>query len=91
MIKFHSSNRVRYINGDSKGNVWIGTSYGINKFDRKTETFERYTAEDGIANNIFMEYWLIMMILWMSTNKGISKLNPETGKIENLSVTDGLK
>ena len=46
-----SSDRVRYINGDSKGNVWIGTSYGINKFDPKTETFERYTAEDGIANN----------------------------------------
>ena len=87
-----SSNRVRYINGDSKGNVWIGTSYGINKFDRKTETFERYTAEDGIANNTI--YGILVDNddnIWMSTNKGISKLNPETGKIENLSVTDGLQ
>lgn len=87
-----SSNRVRYINGDSKGNVWIGTSYGINKFDRKTETFERYTAEDGIANNTI--YGVLVDNddnIWMSTNKGISKLNPETGKIENLSVTDGLQ
>lgn len=87
-----SSNRVRYINGDSKGNVWIGTNYGINKFDRKTETFERYTAEDGIANNTI--YGVLVDNddnIWMSTNKGISKLNPETGKIENLSVTDGLQ
>lgn len=87
-----SSNRVRYINGDSKGNVWIGTNYGINKFDRKTETFERYTAEDGIANNTI--YGILVDNddnIWMSTNKGISKLNPETGKIENLSVTDGLQ
>ena len=87
-----SSNRVRYINGDSKGNVWIGTSYGINKFDRKTETFERYTAEDGIANNTI--YGILVDNddnIWMSINKGISKLNPETGKIENLSVTDGLQ
>lgn len=87
-----SSNRVRYINGDSKGNVWIGTSYGINKFDRKTETFERYTAEDGIANNTI--YGILVDNddnIWMSINKGISKLNPETGKIDNLSVTDGLQ
>lgn len=87
-----SSDRVRYINGDSKGNVWIGTSYGINKFDPKTETFERYTAQDGIANNTI--YGILVDNddnIWASTNKGISKLNPETGKIENLSVTDGLQ
>ena len=87
-----SSDRVRYVNGDSKGNVWIGTSYGVNKFDRKTETFERYTAQDGIANNTI--YGVLVDNddnIWMSTNKGISKLNPETGKIENLSVTDGLQ
>ncbi len=87
-----SSDRVRYINGDSKGNVWIGTSYGINKFDTKTETFERYTAKDGLTNNTI--YGLLVDDddnIWASTNKGISKLNPETGKIENLSVTDGLQ
>ncbi|WP_455538831.1 ligand-binding sensor domain-containing protein [Terrisporobacter sp.] len=87
-----SSDRVRYINGDSKGNVWIGTSYGINKFNRETETFERYTAQDGIANNTI--YGVLIDNddnIWASTNKGISKLNPETGKIENLSVTDGLQ
>ena len=36
-----SSNRIRYINEDSKGNIWIGTSYGLNKYDPKTKVFKR--------------------------------------------------
>ncbi len=87
-----SSDRIRYINGDSKGNIWVGTSYGLNKFDKKTETFERYTAKDGIANNTI--YGVLVDNnddIWISTNKGISKINHQTNKIENLSVTDGLQ
>ena len=87
-----SSDRIRYINGDSKGNIWIGTSYGLNKFDKKSETFERYTVKDGIANNTI--YGVLVDNnddIWISTNKGISKINQKTNKIENLSVTDGLQ
>ena len=79
-----SSDRVRYINGDSKGNVWIGTSYGINKFDPKTETFERYTAQDGIANNTI--YGILVDNddnIWASTNKGISKFDLKTNELVN--------
>ena len=87
-----SSDRIRYINGDSKGNIWIGTSYGLNKFDNKSETFKRYTVKDGIANNTI--YGVLVDNnddIWISTNKGISKINQKTNKIENLSVTDGLQ
>ena len=87
-----SSDRIRYINGDSKGNIWIGTSYGLNKFDKKRETFKRYTVKDGIANNTI--YGVLVDNnddIWISTNKGISKINQKTNKIENLSVTDGLQ
>lgn len=87
-----SSDRVRYINGDSEGNIWVGTSYGLNKFDKKTETFKRYTAKDGIANNTI--YGVLVDNndnIWISTNKGISKINKDTNRIENFSVTDGLQ
>ena len=87
-----SSDRIRYINGDSKGNIWVGTSYGLNKFNKETEIFERFTAKDGIANNTI--YGVLVDNnddIWISTNKGISKINQETNKIENLSVTDGLQ
>ena len=87
-----SSNRIRYINEDSKGNIWIGTSYGLNKFNRETESFYRYTAKDGIANNTI--YGVLVDKndnVWISTNKGISKINTDTNKIENFSVVDGLQ
>lgn len=34
-----SSNRVRVIYEDSKGIFWIGTEMGLNRFDRKTNSF----------------------------------------------------
>ena len=83
-----SSNRIRYINEDSKGNIWIGTSYGLNKYDPKTKVFKRYTTSDGIANNTI--YGVLVDDndnIWVSTNKGISQIDTKN----NLSVTDGLQ
>ena len=87
-----SSNRVRYINEDSKGNIWIGTSYGLNKYDPKTKVFKRYTTSDGIANNTI--YGVLVDNndnIWVSTNKGISQIDTKNNTVNNLSVTDGLQ
>ena len=87
-----SNNRIRYINEDSKGNIWLGTSYGLNKYNPKTEKFERYTTKDGIANNTV--YGVLVDDndnIWISTNKGISQINTKNNNINNLSVTDGLQ
>lgn len=87
-----SSNSIRYINEDSKGNIWIGTSYGLNKFDVNTKEFKRYTTSDGIPNNTI--YGVLVDDndnIWISTNKGISKIDTKYNTINNLSVTDGLQ
>lgn len=87
-----SSNRVRYINEDSKGNIWIGTSYGLNKYDPKTKVFKRYTTSDGIANNTI--YGVLVDDndnIWVSTNKGISQIDTKNNTVNNLSVIDGLQ
>lgn len=87
-----SSNRIRYINEDSKGNIWIGTSYGLNKYDPKTKVFKRYTTSDGIANNTI--YGVLVDNndnVWVSTNKGISQIDTKNNTVNNLSVTDGLQ
>jgi ligand-binding sensor domain-containing protein len=45
-----SSSEVIYINEDSKGRLWIGTLYGLDLFDRKTETFQHFyldTTQNG--------------------------------------------
>ena len=87
-----SSNRIRYINEDSKGNIWIGTSYGLNKYDPKTKVFKRYTTSDGIDNNTI--YGVLVDDndnIWVSTNKGISQIDTKNNTVNNLSVTDGLQ
>ena len=87
-----SSNRIRYINEDSKGNIWIGTSYGLNKYDPKTKVFKRYTTSDGIATNTI--YGVLVDDndnIWVSTNKGISQIDTKNNTVNNLSVTDGLQ
>lgn len=87
-----SNNFIRYINEDSKGNIWIGTSYGLNKFDKESETFKRYTTNDGLANNTI--YGVLFDEddnVWVSSNQGISKLDTKTNYIRNLSVVDGLQ
>jgi signal transduction histidine kinase/DNA-binding response OmpR family regulator/ligand-binding sensor domain-containing protein len=79
----------------SRENLWIGTSYGLNRFsfapDSSSE-MEAYTDREGLINNT------IHGILedenghiWISTNQGISHINRQTKKIVNYSSKDGLQ
>ncbi|MGL5715133.1 MAG: ligand-binding sensor domain-containing protein, partial [Paraclostridium sp.] len=87
-----SNNAVRTINEDKEGNIWIGTSYGLNKLDPETETFTRYTTEDGISNNTI--YGIIIdknQNIWCSTNFGISRFDKKENKFLNFGIIDGLQ
>lgn len=87
-----SSNTIRDINEDIYGNLWIGTSYGLNKLDKETGKFTTYTTQDGLSNDIV--YGILNDYkgdLWLSTNSGISRLDIKTEKFENFGVTDGLQ
>lgn len=87
-----SSNNIRSIVEDNEGNLYIGTSYGINKLNLSNETFERYTEKDGLSNNTV--YGVLIdnyNNLWASTNSGISKLNIDTMTFEIFNVIDGFQ
>ncbi len=85
-----SGDLITAIYEDKKRNVWFGTSIGLNKYIRPTNSFTHYTEMDGLPNNlIFAIQGDAQGNLWFSTNKGISKLNPETGKIKNYDITYG--
>ena len=87
-----SNNSVRTIAEGFRGEIWIGTSLGLNKFNKDTEEFERYTTKDGIANaNIYGILVDKYGNPWVSTNMGISKINRSNGKVINLDITDGLQ
>jgi signal transduction histidine kinase/ligand-binding sensor domain-containing protein/DNA-binding response OmpR family regulator len=87
-----SHNEISAILESKNKTLWIGTAAGLNKYNRETESFIRYTDKDGLPSN------LICAILeddhgnlWISTSKGISKFNPENITFKNFDAGDGLQ
>ena len=61
-----AKNDFRHINGapclditaieeDADGNLWISTQYGLGMYDRSTEEFTNWFADDGIGGNQFYD------------------------------------
>lgn len=72
--------------------IWIGTSYGLNRINKETEEYKKYTELDGLCNdNIYSIIADDNNNLWMSTNYGISVLNPKSERFINYSIMDGLQ
>ena len=90
-----SDNSVQFIHEDSKGNLWLATNGGLNKFNPKTEQFQLYTEENGLPTNF------IASILeeddgnlWLATRNGLShmRFNHKDGTVDfvNYDSHDGL-
>ena len=87
-----SDNTIRCIGENSKGEIWIGTNFGLNRYNEKDDTFTSYTTKDGLANDTI--YGILFDDKdnpWVSTNLGIAKINIDTDVINNLNITDGLQ
>ncbi len=73
--------------------LWIGTKGGgLNRLDKYTGKFIRYTNKNGLANNVV--YGILPGDdgnLWLSTNRGLSAFNPDTKIFRNFDVNDGLQ
>ena len=85
-----SYNSINSIAEDDYGNIWVGTTYGLNKFDKETERFQRFGEEEGITNTYI--YGILIdkeNNPWVSTNGGIFKLNMKKGITERFDVNDG--
>jgi len=89
-----SSNTIRSIHEsvfEGKHVLWIGTNAGLNRFDYETETFYRFTQEDGLPsdeiNGILEDR---RGNLWLGTGLGLAKLDPVSGSIRNYDENDGL-
>ncbi|MGL5379323.1 ligand-binding sensor domain-containing protein, partial [Clostridium sp.] len=85
-------NYIISIECDEEGNLWLGTDYGLVKFNKKTKEYTRYTEENGLANNFI--YGVLIEDnnnLWVSTNYGISKFDIKEEKFINFDSTDGIQ
>jgi signal transduction histidine kinase/streptogramin lyase len=78
---------------DPSGAMWIGTwGGGLNRFDRATQAFTRYTEKDGLANDVIYGIEVDSQgRLWMSTNRGLSRFDPRTEAFQNYDASDGLQ
>lgn len=87
-----SYNSIKDIEGDTLGNVWVATNYGLNKFNKIEGKFTKYTEEDGLSNNFV--YGILFdeeNNPWVSTNYGISKYDIDKNKFINFGASDGLQ
>lgn len=80
LAKGLSDIRITDIKQDSIGNIWIGTQYGLNKFDSYSITrFFKDTGNVGLpSNSINCLYCDTTGILWIGTSAGLAKYNPNT-------------
>lgn len=83
---------ITTIHEDRTGTLWLGGFDGLYRFDRQSETFDRYTETRGLPSST------IRCIkedktgrLWLSTQRGISRFDPKAGAFRNYDVTDGLQ
>ncbi len=87
-----SNNDVNDILEDHNGDIWMGTNYGLNHWDRKTGRFKKYLAQDGLGGNIIHALLEDQHgRLWMSTEGGITCLDPGTGACNSFSAAYGVQ
>ncbi|MBI5541981.1 MAG: hypothetical protein HY951_18135, partial [Bacteroidia bacterium] len=82
-----SSNNVKCLTTDNSGNLWVGTTFGINKFNGTT--FTNYSTAQGLpSNNIKSLTTDASGNIWIGTLNGLSK-NNGVG-FTNYNITSGL-
>jgi signal transduction histidine kinase/ligand-binding sensor domain-containing protein/DNA-binding response OmpR family regulator len=86
-----SNDIVNVIYDDSKGNIWLGTDDGLDRYNKQTNNFKVFSTNDGLPDN------LILGILednhcnlWISTNRGLSEFISKNEKFKNYSIDDGM-
>ncbi len=87
-----SNNNINCIYDDNKGNLWLGTKKGLNKFAKKTRDFTKYFDHHGLANDYI--YGILPGEngnIWMSTNKGLSRFSERDSSFTNYFANDGLQ
>ena len=74
------------------GVVWVGTGGGgLNRFDRSTGTFTRYTKQDGLpSDNVTCILADDVGYLWLGTVNGLARFDPHTQTFRHYDERDGV-
>ncbi|HGE72658.1 TPA: hypothetical protein ENX78_17610, partial [Candidatus Poribacteria bacterium] len=69
------------------GEVWIGTSKGLNRFNGTT--FTKYTTEDGLLSGAVMAISAGEDYVWLGLDTGIARFDKTLGFIKNMPHSGG--
>lgn len=82
-----SNSDVRTIYEDRQGTLWVGTDGGgLNRFDRKSQTFTHYRHQPGQVGSLSNDTALYAILedrkgsLWVGTYNGLNRMDPRTGR-----------
>lgn len=65
----------RALRWDEQGGLWVGTSYGLARFNLESETFE-YITDSCIGSSEINDFYENSEGLWMATQKGLILMKP---------------
>ncbi|MGY4385840.1 ligand-binding sensor domain-containing protein/AraC-like DNA-binding protein [Pedobacter sp. UYP24] len=86
-----SDNFINSIFLDKDKKLWVTTENGLNKFDSRTNTFQRFGTKDGFPSNVFYcTEQDDFGYLWLSTSRGLAKFNPKTDEVKVFTQASGL-
>ncbi len=90
--KLIDDTQINALQKDSKGNLWVGTKKGLFLKNKNSETFIKYTINEGLSNNQVLGLLVDANDnVWLSTTNGLSKYDTTTLKFKNYDVYDGLQ
>ena len=90
-----SNNGVVCFCEDHYSNIWVGTWWGLNCFDRKSQKFKRYFHDPANPNSLCDDaVWTVFEdskgMMWFGTDGGgASEFNPQTNKFVTFSRGSG--
>ncbi len=89
------ANSVNSIVEDEKGNLWLGTGFGISFFDVSKKTFTNFSSADGINGTMMNPESALSLdngLILFGSTKGLNVFNPEDITLSsykpNLVITD---
>ena len=84
-----SSNQITNIRQDKAGYIWIGTEYGLNKYDgyRFTNYLHEKDGDATIASNVISFLFIDAQgTLWVGTQRGLDRYDADSDEFRHVNL-----
>ncbi len=79
---FLISNNVRAVRFNSHGELWVGTSFGLSRYDAGIERFVDVNLPAGFGPEVLSLAFDVRDNIWVGSSNGIARIDITTGAID---------